>query len=151
MNKRDIISGTFFLILACLVLIHVLALGLGKPAHPQAGFFPFWAGFFLIVFCLALISANIAGKKDKLKTSCLRGEINRQKILFIVLALIIYAFLFPLLGYIPATFALLLFLFIIEKTKLWSAVVISLLIVAFSYILFRYLLKTPLPRTMGIL
>jgi hypothetical protein len=150
-NKRDIISGTIFFALAFLVLIYSFTLGLGKFAQPRPGFFPFWSAIFLIIFCLILISENITGKKNKSQTSFFWREIIPRKSFLIVLALLVYALLLPRLGYIPATFFLLLFLFITAGTKIWSALINSLLTVILSYFLFQYLLKTPLPRTLGIL
>ena len=151
MKRRDIISGNIFLALALLVLMHSLTLGLGKPAQPQPGFFPFWAAIFLIIFCLFLISENITGKINKSETSFFWREIIPRKSFLIVLSLLVYALFLPFLGYIAATFFLLLFLFMIAGTKIWRALINSLLAVTLSYILFQYVLKTPLPRTLGLL
>jgi len=150
-NRLDIISGVIFLALAFLVLMHAFTLGLGKLAQPQPGFFPFWAAFFLIIFCLSLISENITGKKNKSETSFFLREIIPRKSFLIVLSLLVYALLLPRLGYLPATFFLLLFLFMTARIKIWGALIKSLLAVILSYILFQYLLKTPLPQTLGIL
>jgi len=150
-NRRDIISGVIFLALALLVLIHSFTLGLGKLAQPQPGFFLFWAGFFLIALCLILISENIAGKTNKTEISFSGREIIPRKSFLIILSLLVYTLFLPLLGYLPATFFLLLFLFMTARTKIWSALINSLLAVILSYILFQYLLKTPLPRTLGML
>ena len=147
MDKRNIVSSVFFIFLAAFVLVISLGLGIGQLRNPQPGFLSFWASLFLIIFCIILFVINFYYRDTEINLVDLWRKLNWRKNIVVISTLIIYSLALSVIGYIPATFALMAVLFSLEgMKKAWTVIISSLLTVFLSYGLFQYLLKTPLPR-----
>jgi putative tricarboxylic transport membrane protein len=72
------------------------------------------------------------------------------KVVLVLSLLLIYALLLPILGYLIATFGLIIFLFgIVGKTKIWIKIVAGIITVLATYMVFCVWLEVQLPK--GIL
>lgn len=148
MNKRNLCSSVFFIFFAVFVVINSIGLGIGLMNNPQPGFFPFTASLSLLIFCFALLAINFKNINSAIKPANLWKDLKWRKNIIIIIALILHSILLSVIGYIPATFALMIVLFTIEGMKTWPAIINSALAVFFSYGLFQYIFKIPLPRAM---
>jgi putative tricarboxylic transport membrane protein len=149
------IISSFSLILG---LLYILKISYNMPYYGN-----FWAspGVFPIILCISLLCFSLwwfisAIKKLKLNTNTnikesikytfqINGE--KKKLYVIISLTLLYVYvLIPLIKFIPST---LIFLIISTKTFTkvsWlKLVVISIIIVALIYIVFKYILNLPLP------
>ncbi len=146
MDRKEIISGGFWLCVAITVLFASLRLSLGPYDNPGAGFLAFWAGLLLAGLSGALIWSGLRRKADATALVDLwRGR--QWSVPFVVTAaLIFYSLALIKLGYLIATFGLMVALFSFGKIKLPMAIPGALLASLFTFALFDWFLKMPLPR-----
>ena len=147
--RYDKISSLVWLIGSIAIIAGSLVYSFGSWAHPGPAFLPLWCG--IVMAALSLIVFIQAIRKDKAAT-----EEKEESSFFtarwgkLVAALIIlfaYAFLFETLGFVLVTFVfMLLVLKVVEPTKWSTALIVSVLTTAFSYLLFESWLKVPMPR-----
>jgi putative tricarboxylic transport membrane protein len=136
-----------WLVLGLLITEESYRLGLGHFGKPDSGFFPFLIGIFLVGLAIISWRQPLADGKGKERPE---GKINYFKIFWCLLSLYVYAITFEWLGFVPATFFLLVFLLKFIERKGWVlAVTVSLLTAVASYIFFGVLLQAFLPK--GIL
>ncbi len=127
-------------------------LRLGDIHKPGAGFMPFLAGSFLILFGLILLISTVSKglEEEKKKGEEAWGSVSWKSLFFTLLALFAYAFLLEPLGFYITTFIFLFFLFKLTEPKRWlMPVALSLISVIFSYLIFSTWLRVQFPS--GIL
>lgn len=146
MDRRDITGCVVWLSISISVLIASLRLGIGPFNNPGPGFIPFWAALFLASFTCVLLVISLSRNREATPPSVLWKGRHWVKPLLAFSALILYCLVLPKLGYLLATFVLMLVLLSLGKTKPWLVVPGSLVVVLLTYVLFDYLLKMPLPR-----
>jgi putative tricarboxylic transport membrane protein len=146
MDQRNMISSIVFFLLAAFVLMTSLGLGIGQLNNPQTGFMPFGASLLLIIFSLILFGTTYRNRAVSFRFADLWHTIHWQKNLMAVTALAVYCLALPSIGYLIATSILMIILFGLGGMKIWTAALGSVLSVFFSYGLFQFILKTPLPR-----
>jgi len=146
MDRRDVTSCVVWLSISISVLIASLRLGIGPFNNPGPGFIPFWAALFLASFTCVLLVISLFRKRDPMPPATMWKDRHWGKPLLAISALILYCLVLPELGYLLATFGLMLVLFCLGKMKPWLVVPGSLVVVLLTYVLFDYLLKMPLPR-----
>lgn len=147
MDQRNLISSMIIFLLGTFVLIISTGLGIGSLSNPQPGFMPFWVSMLLIVFSLILFGGAYIDHSVAVRCKDLWHKIHWQKNLVAMAALLLYAVLLPLAGYLITTSVLMLILFKLGAMKTWTALLGATLSVGFTYGLFYFLLKTPLPRS----
>lgn len=146
MDKQDLVGCAVWLILSVFVFTASLRLGVGALRSPGPGFIPFWASIGLAFFACIQLALNLA-----VKTQAVRGEngakdSNWGNNLIVIAALTIYCLTLQKLGYLLATFALMIVFFSLGKMKVRAIILGSLITSLSSYGLFAYFLGTPLPR-----
>jgi putative tricarboxylic transport membrane protein len=150
MSKTDKISGFFWLFFGILVSIESARLGLGTLHRPGPGFLFFYAGIFVSIMALIILTRAFVTKKlDGARGGVFGGQ-NVWKALYVLIAIFLYALLMDPLGFIPVT--LLLFLFIlgvIEKKRWVVAILTSVAVTVAAYLIFETALQSQLPK--GIL
>jgi len=149
MDRRDVTGCVVWLSISISVLIASLRLGIGPFNNPGPGFIPFWAALFLASFTCVLLVISLFRKREPIPPEEMWRDRHWGNPLLAVSVLILYCMVLPKLGYLPATFGLMVVLFGLGRTKPWLVVPGSLVVVLLTYVLFDYLLKMPLPR--GIL
>ena len=139
MRRYDLTIRFFWLALGLFVVIYSYTLGLGKLIDPGPGLLPFLLGmiFFILssVRLVTVIKSREAeeSRQDKEKT-------ERWRIILIVIALLIWAFVLESLGFIIATFILMILLYHAAGfTKWYMAVFWGLITVFVTYFVFTYL------------
>jgi putative tricarboxylic transport membrane protein len=145
MKRYQIISAGFLLFFGAIICWEARKLDMGRIVKPGPGFFPFWLGLALIFVGVAIIIQLRRAKAGE-KTQGLWKELRWDKIIYILVALLLYAFLLEFLGYLIATFLLMVFLFrAVEKQK-WSVVIFGSIISSLiTYALFKIWLQVQLP------
>jgi len=136
-----------WLLLGLLIAEESYRLGLGSFGKPDSGFFPFLIGIFLVGLAVILLWQPWAGEEKRARSG---DKINYAKIVYCLLSLYVYALSFEWLGFILATFLLLVILLKFIEHKGWIlSVTVSLATAVVSYIFFGVLLQALLPK--GIL
>ncbi len=146
MVRRDILSCVVLLFFSIHVLIVSLRLGIGPYQSPGPGFIPFWSSLLLALFSCLLLCSRFLQTEDPDRLADLWRGRDWGHTIIAVTVLITYCMALPKLGYLIATFGLMLVLFTLGKMKFWVVIPCSLLAVLLTYGLFGYLLKMPLPR-----
>jgi hypothetical protein len=142
---KDLDQGTslFWCVFSVVACVWSYRLGLGQLQVPGMGFMPFLASILLGIFSLILfVKASL--EKNKQQEKIFGGKWVQG--VAIIIALSIYAWIVPFVGYCIATF---LFMGVIFKfagtTKWWKAIGASLLTTIVTFYLFSVLLGIPLP------
>lgn len=125
--------------------ISSVTLGLGKVNDPGPGLIPLGTGGLLVLFSLAAI-AESALEKGKVREPLFRGR-RWLLILGLLASIFVYALVLQILGFLPATFLLLVGLFRasgVESSK--GAVAASLTTTGLAYLLFDILFQCNFPK-----
>ena len=147
MKKKDILSSLFWLAAGFGVCYGGYDLELGTLRDPGSGFMFFWVGVIMVGLSLAVLVKAVRMKPDQKGVGLLRGEVRWGKILSVLAALVLYAYVFTHLGFILSTVLLLLFLFKAVEPQKWSWAVLGAVISTLTaYGVFQLWLGTQLPR-----
>lgn len=147
MNRFDKFSGLFWLVISIIVCVESIRAHIGTLKDPGPGFLPLCAGVVLGVFAIILLTTSILRKRVEVKITNPFKGVNWGKTILLLIPLFAYTIFLSWLGYLIATFGLMLFLFIvIEKSKLWIKTMIALITVSATYIVFYRWLGIQLPR-----
>jgi putative tricarboxylic transport membrane protein len=147
MVRADRISGIFWLCFAVLVIIQSYRLGLGTLHKPGPGFLFFWVNIILAIMSLIVLLRAWAGKKGEGPQPTIFGGQNTSKIIFVMISLFLYALLMEIIGFIPVTLLLFIFLLgIIEKKRWFYTVFVSIVVTVISYLIFETWLQSQLPK-----
>jgi putative tricarboxylic transport membrane protein len=143
-------SSLFLLLLAFVILCGSARLGRGSAGNPGPGFLPFWGAAVLFVtsvieFLLRIFS-KIKEPKEEREKSFLTGR-GWLKVIYVILALVIYTIFFERIGFILCTFFLMIFLLTVVEARRWHIILIeSLLITLISYVIFEKGLTAGFPK-----
>ncbi|MBA4422233.1 MAG: hypothetical protein C0390_03905 [Syntrophus sp. (in: bacteria)] len=146
MDKRDLVGCAVWLILSVFVFTASLRLGVGVLRNPGPGFIPLWASVGLAFFACILLGFNLVAKTQAVSRESGAKDSNRVINLIVIATLTIYCMALEKVGYLLATFGLMMVLFRLGKMKPWAIIIGSLVASLSSYSLFAYFLGTPLPR-----
>ena len=147
MPKPDSWVAGCLLLLGLGAVAGAVRLRVGELASPGPGFFPFWLGILLCMASLALLAGSLGrgGGRTPGKYVAAATPSGTRKVVGTLLGLAGYAIAFEPLGFAPATFLFLLFLYRVVEPRRWRAAIAgSLIITVISYTLFQ-LLRVPLP------
>lgn len=145
MKRTYLITHAVWLVLSIAVAAEAGRLGFGSFSRPGPGFLPFLAGIALAVLALlAFVKTMLARPAADPKSGFRRGDLIR--IGTVAGVLFLYVVLWEAIGFLTATFLLLLFLFRCIEPLRWRTVFTAAgLTLAFTYILFSVLLGARLP------
>ena len=147
MKSRDIISSLFWLAVGAGVCYGGYDLELGTLHDPGSGFLFFWAGIIMIGLSVSIFIRAIRARAKEGELKLLWSEIGWKKIVSVLLALSLYAYLFILLGFILSTVLLLIFLFKAVEPQKWSwAILGAILSTLTAYGVFQLWLGSQLPK-----
>ncbi len=147
MNRQEVLGGLFWLGISIFVCIQSLKSDIGRLHAPGPGFLPFWSAVVLGLFAIVLIVVSNARKHLKAKIADLWKGMEWPKVFWVVCSLFLYTLLLSKLGYLIATFGLMLFATAaIERRRIWWHFLIALVIVLASYLIFDVFLDTKLPK-----
>jgi putative tricarboxylic transport membrane protein len=147
MSRADRISGIFWLFFSGFICIESYRLGLGSLHQPGPGFLFFWTASAMGILSIAVIIRAWTAKKTTEPESHIFAKGNALKVIFVLLALFLYAFFMEALGFIPITLLLFVFLLGIIEKKGWAfAILVSVVVTGVSYLVFEVWLKSQLPE-----
>ena len=152
MIRRPLLITSFcFLIVGTASLVGSLHLPMGSADRPGAGVYPFLVAIFLIALSLRLLIPSLKGKEaqEEREEPFPQGK-DLQRVVFLGLALTLFAILLRPLGYGIGSAVLMGATLRLLGMPSWKKIIlISIVSAAISYYLFVYVLDVPLPR--GIL
>lgn len=145
MRKYDLISSLFWLMCAILIIIGSLRLPVGTIGNPGSGFFPLIIGCVLGVVSTTLFTC--AFQKSLLDKKTFWVEKKKWYIIVTtILSLLIYTIALPRLGFLFATFLLLVFLFKVIGKLNWKVSLGGAILTSFIfYTLFKVMLHVEFP------
>jgi hypothetical protein len=144
MQKRvaigELVLAAFFVSLGLLWIGAAIRMPMWEGFAPQSGFMPLWYGVILVGLTVTVV-INLFRQKDDAKAE---DPISKPLIVLAAFAAGI-AGLEPM-GFGPATFLMLLFMFaFIERLPIISSVLVSAATTAVLFLIFRTWLKVGLP------
>ncbi len=148
MAKNESILTLAMLVVGIFLTIDSLWLGLGTVHRPGVGFLPFYTGLGLTcVTLVSLIKAFLAKtKKQGTESEKMSGRAV-LRVVAILVALGIYVFVLPFLGFLTGTFLLLIVLFRVGGFRRWATTLAAgFLSVSISYLLFCSWLGLRFPK-----
>jgi putative tricarboxylic transport membrane protein len=153
MKRYDLTIRFFWIALGFFVVIYSYMLGLGKLINPGPGLLPFILGLiFLILSSVRLVT--VIRLREVEETGEDKKKVEHWRIILIVIALLIWAFVLESLGFLIGTFILMTLLYrAAGYTKWYMAVFWGLITVLVTYFIFTYLgVRFPpgILRTLGI-
>ena len=135
----------FLMMFSILIGFLSFQLGIGRIQNVKAGFMPLLAA--ILLFSLSLLVLFIEGRsvKDHKKGGFIEwGSLKKPAIL--VVALIGYAFLLQVFGYLITSFALMFVMFLITEPQKWRKdILIAAITVMLSFLVFDKWLQVRLP------
>lgn len=128
-------------------MIESIRLALGDIHNPGPGFVPFFLGLSMLI----LSTLSFIGPDLKIKGNAFWNNWQKGKNIFFIFAgLIVYVFLFKILGFYIDTFLLMVYLMKLSGEKGYKrSIIVSALTIVVIYIVFYKLLIIPFPE--GIL
>jgi putative tricarboxylic transport membrane protein len=150
MNKRkkDRISSLFWILMAAGICFGSFRLSLGELHKPGPGFFSFLAGAILgiLSFVVFLQSLRGEGAFVEEKESFFPNPRRTLKMVYVIIALILYVIGMDYLGFFFSTLLFMGFLLRGIDPQRWSVVfLVSILGAITSYAVFQYWFDVPLP------
>jgi putative tricarboxylic transport membrane protein len=147
MGKADLWSGIFWLIFSLFASYQSYKLGLGALRQPGPGFLFFWTGIVIAILSVVVIVRSLRKRLTGEAQTPVVGRSNVAKVVFVLLALFVYALLMEWLGFLILTMLLFVFLLrVVERKPWWYALVVSLAITVAAYLVFEKALQSQLPK-----
>ena len=149
MKKADQWSGLVLLILAGIICSGSIFLPYGNIHNPGPGFFPLWLGIILGAMALGLVLKTTWQREGAAKTlrDIVAEKVRWGKVLFVIMALVLYGCLMDFLGYLIVTFLLMAFLLRFIEPHPWKSVIGWTLVgTVGSYLVFEVWMKLRLPK-----
>jgi hypothetical protein len=146
MKTLDQTSSLFWLLVSILVFAESIRIGVGTVQNPGMGFMTFGASGILGVLSLVLFFQTSLRREDVPHKPLFAGSMWRR-VLFVLLALTIYARVMPTLGYLISTFLLMSLLFwILERKRIGFVLLYALLATLFTHLVFSKWLNCQFPQ-----
>jgi hypothetical protein len=144
-KKTYCFANLFWLALAVLAAVGAWRLEVGNLHSPGAGFLPFYAA--ILFGALAFVSLLQDLREMTGPASEIWGGVRWIRWITMVASLFIYVAILDWLGFLLATFLLMLVLFRLLEPYRWTNVILfSLLTMGSAYLFFVVLLDSRLPR-----
>ncbi len=145
MKKAYLITHSVWIVFSSAAAAESWRLGFGTFVRPGPGFVPFLAAVLLGVLAVVALIQSVLVKSDAKKEAVFDGR-DMQRILLLIGALAVYVLLWDFLGFLAASFLLLLLLYRAVEPLRWRTVLIaSVLTLAGTYVMFSTLLGARLP------
>jgi uncharacterized BrkB/YihY/UPF0761 family membrane protein len=145
-KRVNVITGVVLLALAAFCIIYSLGMPLFDKYSPGPGLFPLLLGVIMALLSSSLIWEGIRAKTDKAHKFTNKKGMTQAAVL--ILGLGVFAFLIPLLGYLIATFLLVVFVMKLVIHNSWkTALLTALTVSAMLFLIFSVALKVNLPES----
>jgi putative tricarboxylic transport membrane protein len=139
----------FWLLFSLLICVESYRQKLGAINKPGAGFFPFSAGFVILVLSLTALFQSI-GKKNNIEKTTRQEPFRWWNIVIILAAITAYAFSLEKIGFLINTFLFICLLLKVVEPQSWKTAIIGGLITTIAAnIVFNVIFRAQMPS--GIL
>src|SRR5919108_3629645 len=147
MRRYETWAAAFLFVVGILATFEARKLNLGEFGRPGPGFFPFYLALVFSIVSLALIVRSLQPAAGEQAAPQVSGKTLRpDRVVATLLGLIVYAFALDWLGFLFATFLLMLFLFKAVDPLAWPAAIGGSLATSLvSYVVFKIWLQVSLP------
>ena len=151
MEKYDRFGSLFWFVLGLGIIYGGCKIGVGRLSHPGGGLFILVLGLALSLLAAMIFVGSVAKKmQDARSEIVLWAGLKWEYPIYILVALLLYTFIMPKVGYMPATIFLMVFLFGLFEHHRWKWVIgEAVLAGVLSYFIFGPWLQVRFPR--GIL
>jgi putative tricarboxylic transport membrane protein len=148
MKKKDLIPAFIWMGLGIAVAAISYGLQLGTLRNPGAGLMPFLLGILLSLCSVPILIGSLLTIRNKAKQGDegIWSGVEFKRLILVIFSLICYAMILEKVGFVIATFLLLIILFKVIGSRKWLfALMTSAIVVFLSYLLFVTLLKVEMP------
>jgi len=122
-------------------------LDLGTLHDPGSGFMFFWVGIIMVGLSLSVFVQGVRTRADSPGIRAVFSGLRWPKVVYVLIALSLYAYGFNLLGFILATVLLLIFLFKAIEPQRWSIAILGAVGSSVAaYLVFQVWLGSQLPK-----
>ena len=143
MTGRDRLPTAVLLAFGLVALEEARKLRFGSIARPGPGFFPVVLAAAFSLVCLVLLVGAVRGRDEDAPVA---ARLGWAKIVATMAALFVYALVLEVVGFVAATFALLLFFFRALERQRWPLALAGSLVTALlTYLVFKVWLNVQLP------
>jgi putative tricarboxylic transport membrane protein len=146
-RDRDVTSSMFWILIGILFCIGGLHYGIRRSGIPGPGFLPFATGLILVALSLILLLSRFLKRRDEagaIGEPMPRGEALRR-ILKALGALCLYVLILEPLGFLLTTFLFMILALRLEPRRWAFILTLAIGATAFFFLLFKVLLRVPLP------
>jgi putative tricarboxylic transport membrane protein len=149
MRRFALYCSLFWLLFSLITCVEAYRLKLGSINKPGAGFFPFGAGFVMLILSVAALLQSTKKKKDLEKTTR-QGSFRWWNILVILIAVAAYAFSLEKIGFLINTFLFICLLLKVVEPQSWKTAILGGLITTIAAnLIFNVIFRAQIPS--GIL
>ncbi len=132
-NQRDFWAGVLFIVTGLIFMVLSRQYNVGTSAKMGPGYFPLMLGGLMAVLGLLVLIPSVLSSAEDLKIT----KIEPRMVLLVLVAVAVYAFALPKLGFIVALFALILISSIAShEFNLKTTLISSVVLLVFSWLVF---------------
>ena len=144
--RADTFTAVLALALSAYITMEGFALGLGRASDPGSGYIQFWTGLIMCGLALTLFVQSLLPSADRGGIGGAFADIRWGKVLYVIALLVAYTTVLEFLGFIIATFLLLMILFKTVEPQGWGVSILgSALTTLAAWAVFVAWLGTQLP------
>jgi putative tricarboxylic transport membrane protein len=144
--RADTVTALLALALAAYLAFEGKAMGLGHASDPGSGYIQFWTGLIMCGLAATQLVHSLLPGADKASLGSAFADIRWGKVLYVTALLVAYTAVLEFLGFIIATFLLLVVLFKTVEPQGWTVSIIgSALTTLVAWAVFVAWLGTQLP------
>ena len=145
-HNKDLLSGLVFLLIGLAAIVVARDYPFGTAMRMGSGYFPTVLGGILLLFGVFLIARGARSREQAQRITW-----GWRPLACIVLSMVLFGFLLPRVGLVPALIAL----FFVSAAggpefRLREVLVLSVVMTAFAAIVFVYVLKLPFQLVPGV-
>ena len=149
MSRILFYSNLFWLLFSLVTCVEAYRLGLGAINQPGPGFFPFSAGFVMIILSLSALFQSMT-KKKKVEKMNRQEPFRWWNIVIILAAITAYAFSLEKIGFLINTFLFMCLLLKVVEPQPWKTAILGGLITTIAAnLIFNVIFRAQIPA--GIL
>jgi putative tricarboxylic transport membrane protein len=145
MRRFALYCNLFWLLFSLFTCVEAFRLGLGSVNNPGPGFFPFGAGFIMLILSLAALFQSIR-KRIQLEKTTPQEPFRWWNIVIILAAVTAYAFSLEKIGFLINTFLFMCLLLKVVEPQTWKTAIIGALITAVAAnLIFNVIFRAQIP------
>lgn len=147
-RDRDVTSSLFWILLGVLFCIGGLHYGIRRSGIPGPGFLPFVTGLILVALSLILLASRLLKRGGAAGSigEPMPGGLALGRILKVLGALCLYVLILEPLGFLLTTFLFMVLVLRLEPRSWLFIVPGAIGATLFFFVLFKVLLRVPLPQ-----